>query len=140
MSMQMYEKKLKASRFWNKKSKPAILILMSGIAEKRSLGAVGHSIVRYIGSPAWRSVSSVMRRCIQMPEFTTCPRTLFSPTRMQPRVSLCVLPAWMRMAEKLGTPSSIGSHLPSISLLLMTMGYRPSGMADLPFIFFPPCS
>ena len=42
------------------------------------------------------------------------PTAVFSPTRMQPSVSAAVLPGWMRMPEKYGTPTSNGSFLPNL--------------------------
>ena len=82
-----------------------------------------YSIVIYTASSlSLAGMNFTMRRWSQMREFTTMPTFLFSPTSMQPWVSLAVLPAWMRTPEKPGTPRSNDSHFLKRIDLVITSG------------------
>ena len=51
-----------------------------------------HSISIHVGSPGLRLSSSCMSVAKALRELSTMPFCLFSPTRMQPRVSAAVFP------------------------------------------------
>ena len=106
---------------------PALEVLCDEIAQLALWGVQAglsfYSIVIYTASSlslAWMNFT--MRRWSQMREFTTMPTFIFSPTSMQPWVSLAVLPAWMRTPEKPGTPRSNDSHFLKRIDLVITSG------------------
>lgn len=55
-------------------------------------------------------------------EEVNLPTIVFSPTRMQPRISAAMLPLCMRMPVKPGTPTSSGSQRRKRGDFVMTTG------------------
>ncbi len=65
---------------------------------------------------------------------------LASPTRMQPCVSSGLLPAWMRMPSKSGTPCTSGSHFLNLGDFEITTGYEASRYRRMPrYLAGPSC-
>ena len=69
-------------------------------------------MVSHTGSPLFlASMIFCFNSYSHFRDSSNLPTIWFLPTRMQPCVSLTVLPMWMRMPSNIGTPSRSGNHI-----------------------------